>query len=495
MQENSHGNIECDVVIIGGGLAGLTCAIGLRDTGLSIIVVEQSGSLGGRARGWTDDKTGDPVDIGPHIFLSEYPNTLKLFETLGTRDRIIWHRDQFITIADGQHPIVMRMSPLPAPFHFVPSVLADGTVALWDKLSNVPVSLFAMQMDETDVQNLDRLTAAEFLHSMGVTQNYIDRFWAFVSMAIMNIPVEQCSAGALLRFYRHLIGHNNYYIGFPAAGLSNMFAPQARQLLEQSGVRLFLNTSVQRFTGDAASATGVQLANDQRISARFCVSAIPAHDLRLIIHNEWLDHYGLFNDLDSFAPCPYISTYLWFDRKLSERQFWARIYSSDDLNCDFYDLSNINPGWQNRPSVIACNIINSQRAAHLSDREIIEATIREIAGSIPDAIHAKVLHSVINRIPMAIHCPYPGTENKRPAAATPVRGLLLAGDWTRTGIPASMESAVCSGWLAAEKVLHEIGRPARLALSINETEGVAGMIRLLTKWLGLKRSRLHDAVG
>jgi 15-cis-phytoene desaturase len=82
---------------------------------------------------------------------------------------------------------------------------------------------------------------------------------------------------------------------------------------------------------------------------------------------------------------------------------------------------------------------------------------------------------------MAISCPYPGVEHKRPATRSPVRGLFLAGDWTRTGIPFSMESAVRSGWLAAEQVLAEIGRPRSLALKIKETEGLSGLMRRLTQ--------------
>lgn len=486
--EHQNGGITSDVVIIGGGLAGLTCAMGLRGSGLKVTVVEGADVLGGRARSWIDPATGDPIDLGPHIFLTEYPNTLKLLDVFGTRSRIIWQTDQFITIADGQNGILMKMTSLPPPFHFVPSVLADRTVPLSDKFSNIGVTLLAMKMDERDVRQLDSITASEFLLDNGVSQRYIDRFWAFVSMAIMNVPVEECSAAALIGFYRHLIGHNSYWIGFPDSGLSNLFAPQARQVLASSGVNVVTQAAVASFIGGADSVTGIELTDNRRIYARFCVSAIPAHDLLKIVRTEWLERYSIFRDLRGFVPCPYVSTYVWFDRKLTQRQFWARVYSPADLNCDFYDLSNINSGWQDRPSVIASNIIYSHRANGMTDDHIIEATIREICDFIPDARKAKVVHSVVNRTAMAIHCPYPGTERKRPETRTPVRGLLLAGDWTRTGIPASMESAVRSGWLAAEQILADIGRRTSLAISIREPESFGGSLGRVTNWWRRLRS-------
>lgn len=479
------GVIKTDVVVVGGGLAGLTCAVGLRDSGLGLVVLEGGETLGGRARSWDDPRTGDPIDIGPHIFLSEYPNTLKLLGLLGTRDRVVWQKDRFITMLSGRRRVEMKMSALPPPFHFIPSVAADATIASGDKLSNLPVTLAAMQMDEADVLRLDDTSALHFLRRMGVTEGYIERFWAFVCISIMNVPLEKCSAGALMRFYRHLIGHNNYYIGFPSAGLGYMFAPQARALLEASGVRVLLKARARRLTGDAGSASGVELEDGRRVEARFCVVTLPPQDLRGVVPAEWSERHKVFRDLADFQPSPYVSSYIWFDRKLTRRQFWARSYPPGRLNCDFYDLSNINRGWEARPSLIASNMIYSHRAADMTGKEIIRATLAELADYAPSAAGARVVHAVVNRIPMAISCPYPGIERKRPPTKTPVRGLFLAGDWTRTGIPFSMESAVRSGWLAAEQVLAQVGRPQSLALKIKETEGLAGLVRSVSKKLNV----------
>ena len=134
-------HVETDVLIVGGGLAGITAAMGLKDAGLDILLVEKSDVLGGRARSWTDPVTGDPVHIGPHIFMNSYPNMFRLMELCGTRDKIVWQEPgHFITQVDGQQEIDIVSNPkLPPPLHFTPSLAADRTVTKADMLSSLPV--------------------------------------------------------------------------------------------------------------------------------------------------------------------------------------------------------------------------------------------------------------------------------------------------------------------------------------------------------------------
>ncbi len=466
-----------DVVVVGGGIAGLTAALALRESGLEVTLVERSEHLGGRAASWTDATTGDPVAVGPHVFVSYYPNLLQLLDRLGTRDRIVWHRREFLTFVEGRRRYTMRMAALPAPLHFMPSSTADPAIGARDVLSNLGVSLLAMQLSEDDVLRLDAVNASAFLRAMGVSDNAVRRFWSFAAMSIMNVPLELCSAGALMRFYKHLIGTSGYCFGFPDGGLGDVFAPAARERLEKAGGRLLMRTSVAGFMGGAGRVEGVVLEGGRRLRARHAVvAATPPAALRALARPEWLSRHAVFQDLVHFQPCPYVSTQLWFDEKLTVLPFWARVYSPNDLNCDFYDLSNINRGWSDRPSVIATNCIYSHRAAHLSDDEVVAATVRELAEFLPRAAQARVVHAAVNRVPMAIHCPYPGMERRRPPQRSPVQGLVLAGDWTRTEMPSCMESAARSGWLAAEEVLRDAGVERSLAVPPPQIDGIAGWV-------------------
>ncbi len=468
--------IETDVAIVGGGLAGITAAVGLTLDGVDVAIIERDSRLGGRAQSWEDAKTGDPVHIGPHILFSVYPNMLKLLEILGTDDRIVWQEDHFLTLADGQRAMETSQWPLPPPLHFLSGLVSDDRTSLGDKVSNVPVTLYAMQMREEDFLRLDSMNAYAFLRRMGVTKGFIRDFWSFACMAIMNLPIELCSAGALMRFYKRFIGHSDFCFGFPDGGLGDIYAPSAQRMLEDHGQEVMLRTEAVEFIADNGAIGGVVLSDGTRVVADQTISALPPHQLRPLVPRRWLDEYQTFHDLVHFQPCPYVSSFIWFDRKLTDLKMWARVHCPNDLNCDFYDLSNIHRGWEDRPSLITSNIIYSQRAAELDDAEIVERTVDEIGEFLPEASMEHVDHWVVNRIPMAIHCPFPGTEQRRPDVNAPVDGMWLAGDWTKTGLPASMESACMSGWRVAEGIAEERGGNRReLAVEHPDVEGITGL--------------------
>src|SRR5512140_626658 len=135
MSEHESSNV--DVLVVGGGLAGLTAAVGLADSGLRLTVIERDSRLGGRAMSWTDAKTGDPVHIGPHILLSEYPNMLALLQRCGTRDKVVGQKGRFIRRVDGRDVIDMTMARLPPPLHYGPSLLRDSSIGHLDRLANL----------------------------------------------------------------------------------------------------------------------------------------------------------------------------------------------------------------------------------------------------------------------------------------------------------------------------------------------------------------------
>lgn len=177
------------------------------------------------------------------------------------------------------------------------------------------------------------------------------------------------------------------------------------------------------------------------MQARSCVAALPPQDLDAPVPAAWAARDALCASPDSRRPSPYISTCLWFDREITRERFWSKVWSPQTLSYDFYDLSNIRPGWEARPSLVARNLIYSARVGAMSDDKAVAAAVREI-GHFTAAVHrARVLHADVRRIPMAIPAPHPGSERLRPGPCTPVPGLWIAGDWLDTQLPASMESA------------------------------------------------------
>ncbi len=469
--------MQADSIVIGGGIAGLACAVALCDRGFKPLVVERASLLGGRARSWTHAETGDRVDIGPHIMLSEYRNMLALLRRLGTDQQVVWQQtDKFITLVDQPRPVEIRMSRLPPPLHFLPSMLGAPQVSWREMASNARLFRKVARLDEAGVQRLDSYNAEAFLREQGVSERFIDWFWRSAAMAIMNVPLERCSAGALLGFFQKMIGRSGYRVGFPAAGLGDLYVPAAVAHIEAAGGRVLTETAVAALLHENGVIQGVRLDDGRVVEAPHCVSAVPPQDLAPLLPEAWLSGDSMFRVLTGFAPSPYISAYLWFDRKLGQEQFWTRVWSPDTLGYDSYDLSNIRPGWRERPSLIATNVIYSGRAEAWTDEQLVAKLRQELAEFLPEAAVAELRHVDLHHIPMAIPAPYPGSEQLRPDARTPVRGLYLAGDWIRTGLPSSMESAVRAGFMAAEAILAVAGRPEQIALPPPGPTGLIGLL-------------------
>ncbi|MFO0578028.1 MAG: FAD-dependent oxidoreductase [Polyangia bacterium] len=467
---------EVDVVLIGGGLAGLTCAVVLAERGVRVAVLERDRRLGGRAQSYRDQQTADPVHLGPHILLSAYPNMRALLRRLGTEDRIRWMDERFISLVEGTSCYPVTSDPrLPPPLHFLPSFRVAPGLSRRDLLSNARVVWTALRLGASELAALDDEIALSWLRRMGVTEAAIERSWSFIALSILNVPLELCSAGALLRFFRRLIGHNDIRIGLPTCGLGDLFAPQAEALLRARQSVAATDVTVQSILTDGPRAVGVRLADGRTIKARWVVSTVPPANLRPLIPEAW-QSARIFTDLVHFVPCPYISTCLWFDGKLSDHAFWARLPAPGDFNCDFYDLSNLPPGWPTDRSIITSNIIWSHRAAELTDAQIIAQTRRELAEFLPAAATTPLRHAVVHRIPLAVHCPFPGIERRRPDPVTPFAGLLVAGDWVKTGVPASMEGACRSGHLAAQAILESRGEPVKLVHDVPEFTGISRLI-------------------
>jgi uncharacterized protein with NAD-binding domain and iron-sulfur cluster len=420
------------------------------------------------------------VDVGPHIMHSEYRNMLALLKRFGTQDRVTWQPGKVLTIASHPRPVVLQHWPFPPPLSLLPSLLSAPGLSFRDFLSMNGTSWRGMKFGAEDAPALDRLSALDFLRSEGVSQPMIDWWWKFAAMVVTNVPLERCSAAVLKRIHSQLSGYRNLHFGFAATGPVELYAPHAVRVIESSDGRVMMDSEVRGFIG-SDRVEGVVLADGAQLHARHCVSTVPPQVLTRLLPCAW-KKAAPFDGLSIFEPSPYISCYLWFDRKITAERFVSHLRSPDRLNYDFYDLSKIRHGWSDRPSVITSNIIYSHRAHHMRDEEIVRATMRELAEFAPYAADARVKHASVHRIPMAIPCPIVGTERARPRTRTPIDGLRLAGDWVQTHLPYSMESAVCSGCLAAEQLLADRGMPKQLAYPPRLPDGLAGLVRRATPW-------------
>jgi 15-cis-phytoene desaturase len=288
-----------------------------------------------------------------------------------------------------------------------------------------------------------------------------------------------------MRVFRLMLGRSGWHFGFAKVGLAQLYVPGCCRAVLRSGGQVMFGARVQRLRVEQGRLVGVETDDGHVLATRRCVLAAPPQDVAALAGPEPALQ-GLAIAASYFRPSPYQSTYIWFDRPITRERFWARTWSPQNLNTDFYDLANIRPNLAGGGSVIACNAIGPQVRADWPDERIVEQTMREIEQFAPAAHGARVLHTRVHRVPMAVPQPRPGTEQLRPPSDTALDGLWVAGDWTDTALPFSMESAARSGALAAEAVLDDLGRPVRIAIDAPETEGLVGLLR---------RGRRRDGAG
>ncbi|ARP95082.1 hydroxysqualene dehydroxylase [Bordetella genomosp. 13] len=462
--------MQADVIVVGAGVAGLSCATYLAQTGLRVLVLEESAVPGGRARSWADPRMGDAVDIGPHVLLNKYANMRALLSRLGTADQVCWHTEELLTVLDKHRHIHVRLGRAPAPLHYLRNLFRIlPSVPLHALLSNVPLAWRTARASWADIRALDDRTGLDYLLASGVDRRFIDWFWASASMALLNVPVEQCSAAALMRVFAHMLGHNDVAFGFPKVGLSELYAWPAIAQVERHGGQVRLGCGVRALVAEQGKVVGVRTGEGMRMLGPVVMAVPPAAASALL--PAALPLAGAAARLE---PSPYISCYLWFRRRLSDARFWARPWSPREFNTDFYDLANIRDGAA-QGSIVATNIIWSHRAHGMADEDIVAATVREIRDFAPSASPGDLVHAAVHRIPMSVPCALPGMETARPATRQ-LPGLFVAGDWADTGLPFCMESASRAGALAAEASLESLGRPRRLALPVPAPGGITGML-------------------
>ena len=468
----------------GAGVAGLSCAAALAGCGLRVAVFEALPHTGGRAASWREPLTCSMVDIGPHVLTSEHRNFISLLERLGTAGHVLWQPEPLITLLDAGQQLRMRAPGWPPPLHGLANLRnALRCVSLRDLLSNKRVVWEAMRLDEATTLALDAQDALGYLRARGVSERFIDWFWSSATMALLNVPLAHCSAASMMRFFRWMLGRSGYAFGFPRIPLGELFAPGCRRMIEATGGCVLTSTAVRDITlTPEGHFAGFVLEDGLEMRAPSGVLALPPQALAQMAVRGAAGSAGLRHLICTagrFASSRYISTMLWFDRRLGSERFWARVSAPGDLNTDFYDLSNIR-SLNDGCAWIASNAIHVGDAWAWSDDEIIARTRFELAEFHPHATQAVLRHAIVHRISQAVPCAAPGVEAMRPVAMSGSPGLWVAGDWTATGLPFSMESAARSGALAAEQVAAEHGRVLHLAEALPETHGLPGLLRKRT---------------
>jgi zeta-carotene desaturase len=512
------------IAVIGGGLAGLAAGLRLAQAGQRVTLIETRQRLGGRATSFQDAASGATLDNCQHVLMGCCTHLIDLYQRLGVEHLIQWHRR--LNFLDGRGRLdVLEGDGLPAPLHLARSLLRFRGLT-WREKFAIARGMFAMiRAGRGGRERLGQVSFAHWLKEHRQPASAIRRFWSVIVESACNEPMDRVAAKyALQVFQEGMLAHPDAYVmGLAAAPLVELYDPAQRQL-QRCGGRLLLRSAAERLLFDAATqrVTAVRLTDGRTIEADVFVSALPPDRLAKVCDDALRAADFRLRTLHQFEFSPIIGIHLffqappaWGDRpimalphvvlmdsplqwvfckggsKIGDRGSQSNQEPenrSQESNSD-HQPSELSHPKSDSPQPRLHHLHGVISAAHaLVDQpaqEIAALAEREIRKALkwdddPAMRGIRLAHHRVVKEKRATFALLPGIDGIRPTAAGPIGNLMLAGDWTATGWPATMEGAVRSGNAAAAAVLALDGANG-VDKSLPQDLPAAGLYRLLSR--------------
>lgn len=424
------------VVIVGGGLAGLSAAAALGSEGHRVTVLESRPFLGGRATsyeigGETAAGGGSQIiDNCQHILLRCCVNLLDFYKRLGVESDIKFHRE-FVFIEPGGRRSMLKAGLLPPPAHFAESFLTLSFLNLGEKLA-VTRAIVAIE-EQAKRSDLDRITMLDWLNEYRQPPRAIERFWRQILVSAINEELDRMAArhGLQVFLLGFLAHRDSYEMGIPAVPLGQLYRSEAWS--KMSNVEIRTRTSAERIVIESNRVTHVVTANGPVLADQY-ICAVPFERIPSVVPD-------LNIDLTGFEHSPITGIHLWFDRAITD------LPHATLLDRTIQWMFNKGEG-----RAIQLVVSASRSLLEMPRADVIALALKELAEFFPEVENAKLEKAHVVKEVRATFSARPGLEARRPVSRTAVSNLFLAGDWTRSGWPATMEGAVRSGYLAAEAV-------------------------------------------
>jgi zeta-carotene desaturase len=425
-----------DVMVIGGGLAGLAAAAALGGAGHRVTVLEARPFLGGRATSY-EIGDGETIDNCQHILLRCCVNLLDFYRRLGVDRDVAFYRDYWF-IEPGGRRSRLRAGRLPAPAHFAGSFLKLPFLTLGDKLA-IARAMRAFER-EASRPDLDRITMLDWLREQRQPPGATARFWRQVLVSAINEELDRMSACHGFQVFREgfLASKDAYEMGVPAVPLTRLYRTEAWQ--QAGAVNIRTRAAVERV---AISDGAVQCirAGGEDLRADSYVCALPFERVPALLPDLGID-------TSAFEHSPITGIHLWYDRPVTD------LPQATLLDRTIQWMFNKSDG-----RYVQLVVSASRGLVEMPRAEVIALATRELGEFFPAVGDARLEKAHVVKELRATFSARPGLESLRPPARTRIRNLFLAGDWTRSGWPATMEGAVRSGYLAAEAVAETAGTP------------------------------------
>ena len=449
------------MIVIGGGLAGLSAGVALAETGWRVRLFEQRPYLGGRATSYVLPD-GEHVDNCQHVTLGCCTNLEDFYRRVGSENKIRFFDRLLFQDPQGRTG-VMQAGFLPAPLHMTGSFLSFAPLSTVDK-SAIGRALFDILRGQGHTPDLDEpggISMLEWLRRRKQTPGAIERFWRVVLVSALDEELDRTDArfGVDVFWKGFLSNRSGYRMGVPSVPLAELY-DGCKMEIERRGGEVNLRMPVRAIHSEGDALTSVEFDGQRRERADAYVFAIPHQALAELLPAAIKEREPRLAQLDQIKVSPITGVHLWFDREVMQEPFVTLLDTTTQWifnKTQLYGQGNGAGGGNGQ--YLQLVISASYDLLQKPRQEIVDLCLAEVHQALPHSREAKLLKSTVIKEAAATFSPEPGVDKLRPIQHTAVKGLYLAGDWTATGWPATMEGAVRSGYLAAEALLKDSGTP------------------------------------
>jgi zeta-carotene desaturase len=444
------------IVVVGGGVAGLAAALRLRKHSARITVLEASPKFGGRSYSFQPRGGGSEIDNGQHVLMGCCRDTLEYLRICGTAELLDRRRGMALSFvhADGRRAL-LAAGGLPHPIGLAQAFLSYRMLPLASRLGITRVAWRLKTLSAQERDTLDAIGAEEWLRSLRQRDDAIACFWKPVILATMNTAMQHASAKLLSVVLTEIfLGKEDASdMLLPRTGLTPLLVDGALEKLRQHETRLRSHVLVERLDVAETGVRGVWLKDGDYVPTDIVVSAIPPWSLQRLVENSGIDGTGI--EFSRFVPSEILSLHFWSRRDLGLPPMTGLLETA--LHWIFAKGQDADGSYRYSATISAV-----PESVPRDDDALRTILLRELRLAMPDLTEEDILRLQAIREKRATFLPRPGLEPFRPHTRSAVPGLYLAGDWTATGLPATIESAVRSGFAAGDAVIADAERVAKV---------------------------------
>jgi squalene-associated FAD-dependent desaturase len=440
------------VVIIGGGLAGLAAATALAPRGFEVTLLESRDRLGGRAGSFQDAASGQLIDACQHVSMGCCANFTHFCRDVGSAHFLEPQLCLYFMTPD-RRVSRFQADPLPAPLHLARSFWTAHFLSPAEK-ARISWGLACLKRAAADADP----PFHDWLTAHRQTPRTVSRFWGLVLTSALNetpdrIGLRYARKVFMDGFLRHRRG---FELTLPTVPLGRLYGEELLHWLENHCVQLRISCAAKALNISGARVKSLELRSGETVQADWYIAAVPFDRLLDLLPGDIVESHASFRGLKRLEISPITSVHLWYDRPVMDL---PHVVLVDCLGQWVFNRGDGNPGEHYLQVVVSA----SRQFRGLGHEAVKRRIVREIAELFPAAAAAALRRARVVTEHGATFSAVPGVDQWRPAqASSGLPNLLLAGDWTATGWPATMEGAVRSGYLAAEAILKNSGHEERL---------------------------------